>query len=762
MKQLLLLSSMLVLSYAATAQKPVQVIIDSLHPLSMEEVVVSATNFTEKNKNIAQQIQVISAKSIAQANTQNSGDLLLNTGKVFVQKSQQGGSSPVIRGFEASRILLVVDGVRLNNAIYRSGHLQNIITTDQNMMNRVEVLYGPSSSIYGGDALGGAVHFVTKNPVLSSNRSLFTTGSSFARYSSVNNEKTIHADASFGGQKFAWLMSYNYSDFGDMKMGNHYPAAYPDFGRRSQYMTQINGIDTVVSNPDDRVQKYSGYRQWDIMQKLLFKPGTNSSHLINLQLSNTSNVPRYDRLQDIRNGTLRYAEWNYGPQKRLLGSYEYTRVHLGFIDELKSNVNYQDIEESRITRDYRRYDRRDSRVERVKVIGWTLSGRKVSGTNEFVGGFDMQLNDVKSRATRTNTLTGAVSKLDTRYPDGKNHMNNFALFFQHVYKFNNQKLVLNDGIRLQYVHLNSTVMDNSFFNLPVTAVTQNNTAVTANVGLIYNSGKSTTWKANLSSGFRAPNIDDLAKIFESSTSAKQVVLPNSNLKPEYTYNIDLSLNQKLGEKITVEFNGFYTLFRNAIIKAPFTLNGQDSIVYNGVKSQVLASQNVNKANLWGFSAGINARVTSELTFSTTITYTHGEFLVDASKKSTIYEKQPNGTYAIVSRNVSRRPLDHIPPVYGRTALTYAGKKWNSELYMLYNGWKKLDQYNPDGEDNAQYATAAGMPSWLTVNWRIGYQINKSMMLQGGIENIFDRNYRYFASGFSAGGRNLYLTFRTNW
>ncbi|HNF44548.1 MAG TPA: TonB-dependent receptor plug domain-containing protein, partial [Ferruginibacter sp.] len=255
--------------------------------ISLEEVVISASNFAEKKRNIAQKIDVINAATIAATNAQNTGDLLINTGKVFVQKSQQGGSSPVLRGFEASRVLLVVDGVRMNNAIYRSGHLQNVISTDQNSFSRVEVMYGPSSTIYGSDALGGIVHLVTKSPVLSGDKKFLSTGSAFFRYSGANDEKTIHADVSLGGKRFAWFQSYNYSDFGDMKMGSDYLSKYPNFGRRSQYVDRINGIDSVVTNKDERVQKFSGYKQWDIIQKLLFKQSSRITHLLNIQLSNT-------------------------------------------------------------------------------------------------------------------------------------------------------------------------------------------------------------------------------------------------------------------------------------------------------------------------------------------------------------------------------------------------------------------------------------------------------------------------------------------
>jgi hemoglobin/transferrin/lactoferrin receptor protein len=769
MKKIYLLLYLIFIFQSLYSQKNIQQDIDTISKrIDLDEVVISSSGFAERKKNIAQKIEVISAKKITQSNSQNTGDLLINTGKIFVQKSQQGGSSPVIRGFEASRILIVIDGVRLNNAIYRSGHLQNIITNDQNSLQQVEVMYGPSSTIYGSDALGGTIHLITKSPILSSNNKTFSTGTAFTRYSSVNNEKTIHADASIGGKKFAWFQSYNFSDFGDMKMGKNYPNNYPDFGRRSQYVGQVNGIDSVMKNTDDRLQKFSGYKQWDIIEKFLFKQNEYVSHTLNLQLSNTNNVPRYDRLQDVKNfggttgTTLRYAEWYYGPQKREMGSYELNISKISFWDELKVNINFQSIDESRQTREYKRLDRFDSQVEKVNVFGTTISGRKKIGNNEWVLGGDIQLNDVKSTASRTNLTTGAISKLNTRYPDGKNRMNNLGVYAQHTYKFKNQKLVLNDGLRIQSINLQSNVIDNSFFHLPDTAVKQSNIAITGNAGIVFAPNKSTLLSATISSAFRAPNIDDLSKIFESSTSAKQVVIPNANLKPEYSYNVDLTIRQMISKKISFELTGFYTLFNQAIIKAPFKLNGQDSINYNGVKSQVLASQNVNRANLYGFSLSATAEIFSGFTFNSSLSATKGFYRTDNSNSSTVYEKQSNGTYSLVKRNVSSKPLDHIPPMMGKTSFNYQHQKVGTEVYFLYNGWKHLNQYNADGEDNAQYATADGMPSWLTVNWKAAVNCNKNLLIQVGIENVFDRKYRYFASGFSAGGRNSIVALRLNW
>jgi hemoglobin/transferrin/lactoferrin receptor protein len=734
----------------------------------LDEVIFSANKFTEKKKNIAQRIDVINNATIQQLNAQNTGDLLSQTGRLFVQKSQQGGSSPVIRGFEASRVLLLVDGIRMNNLIYRAGHLQNVITIDQNMLERVEVLYGPSSTIFGSDALGGAVNLITKQPRISRSRVTEISGSGFLRFSSANNERTGNVVVNLAKGRWAWLQAVTVSNFDDMKMGSNHPDEYPSFGRRSSYVSTFNGRDTVVGNPDDRVQRHSGYSQWDLLQKLLFKQSDKISHLLNVQLSNSSNIPRYDRLQDIRNGSLRFAEWYYGPQQRSLLSYQLNVSQAGFVNELRFNVNHQIIEESRQTRDFGRYDRFDSRIEKVNVTGFVADARKMWGNHELSSGIDVQLNNLRSTATRTDLNTGAIAALDTRYPDGINRMNSAAIYAQHLLKIIPEKLILNDGIRVQSIWLKSTIENNSFFKLPYNVIEQTNTALTGNIGLVYLPRRGTRISAVLSSGFRAPNVDDNSKIFESSTSARQLVIPNGDLRPEYTYNADLSIGHSTGI-FNFEVTGFYTWFRNAIVKAPFTLNGADSVEYDGVLSQVLANQNANRAYITGITAASTGKFSEHWSGSAQVTFTKGRYHTNEQAKSLVFTQRSDGSYIDSLMNVSQKPLDHIPPVYGRVNVNYRSKILNAELYMLFNGWKRITNMNAEGEDNAQYAAPSGYipgsvipdgyPSWFTVNLKASYHVSNSLQLQAGVENIFDRNYRPFASGFSAAGRNFIVALR---
>jgi hemoglobin/transferrin/lactoferrin receptor protein len=712
--------------------------------LDLEEAIIYSNKFKENRKNIAQQIDVITARKIAQVNAQNTGDLLINTGTLFVQKSQQGGSSPVIRGFEASRVLLVVDGIRMNNAVYRAGHLQNVITVDQNMLERVEVLYGPTSTLYGSDALGGVVHLRTRQPRLSNSGKLESSTSNLTRLSTINQERTIHLSEELREKKWSWLQAITYSNFGDIKMGSRYPKKYPDFGRRTQYIQIGNNADKIITNDDDRVQRYSGYKQWDILQKFLFKPNEHNQHILNLQHSNSTNIPRYDRLQDQKvfpgiGNTLRWAEWYYGPQTRWLSSYEWSNTKNKIADELRLIASYQDVKESRQQREYLAYTRFDSRREHIKIVAINFDIKEKWNNHELILGVDGQFNFLRSVADRTNLLTGVVTPLDTRYPNGKNQMHLIGVYAQHLLKINNGKWVLNEGLRLQKTQLHSTIVDNRLFNFPFVRIDQKTSSVTGNLGLVYNANDKTRLSTNFSSGFRAPNIDDAARIFESSTALRRLVVPNPFLKPEYTHNGDLQLHYK-SQTLKIELTGFYTLFRKAVVMAPFRLNGQDSILYNGILAQVIANQNARSAFIRGFSYKSVLGLTNELSWESAVSFTYGRFqTADGSEK----------------------PLDHIPPVYGRSAFLYNKGHWQGEFFLLFNGWKRKQDYNLDGEDNVQYATPDGTPAWYILNLRTSYQLEKNLQLQVGLENILDRNYRHFASGFSAPGRNLFVAIRAN-
>jgi hemoglobin/transferrin/lactoferrin receptor protein len=705
---------------------------DSLTEKQLETVVVSANKTIEDKRFVAQSIQVITANRIAQINAQTVPDLLAQSGVVLAQRSQQGGGSPILRGFESSRVLLVIDGVRMNNLIYRAGHLQNAMTTDQNILQRLEILQGPASTVYGSDALGGVIHLYTKKPNLSNTDELAVNGNAMARYGSVNNEMTGHFDLNLGLKNFASLTSVTYSNFGDLRMGNSTQALDTLWGLRKQYQQFVNGKDSLIQNSNPLIQKFSGYNQYDILQKFMFKSSENVSHLLNFQFSNTSNLPRYDRLTDLKDGGLKEGDWYYGPQKRLMGSYVLDVQKLGFIDAMKLNLSYQNIEESRYTRGFGGANR-TGKVEKVKVLGANLDFQKKNEEHDLRVGIDFQAGSVKSTAEAVNVVTGAISAASTRYPDGDNTQLNLAAYVTHTWKIM-EGLTLNDGLRLANVNQKSTFISQQFYKFPFTEAKQNVVDWSGNIGLIYEPTPVLRLSVLGSKGFRVPNVDDLTKIFDIKKGS--VVVPNTEIKPEKTYNLDFGVAVNLTDKLVWENSLFTTSFTDAIVVGKATFNGQDSILYDGVKSGVLTPQNNQKANIWGFSSSLKATFMEGLTAMGTINYTKG---------------------SIKNADATEKPLDHIPPIYGRFGLGYTKQKFDAELFVNYNGWKRIGDYLLGAEDNEQYATKDGMPSWWTLNARVGSEILKGMKIQVGVDNVLDVNYRVFASGIHAGGRNVYAS-----
>ncbi len=705
-------------------------------PFTLDEVVISAAKFEEPKKDVPFQIEVVKAKDIAFQNPQTSADVLQQTGAVFVQKSQMGGGSPVLRGFEASRVLIVIDGVRMNNAIFRTGHLQNVLRIDPLALDRAEVVFGPSSIIYGSDALGGVMHFTTRKIRFSTTEKVFISGMSMVRLSSANLEKTIHAHVNMAGKKFGAFTSLSFSHFDDLHQGAWRSPWADSLWIRTFYVERFNGKDSMVQNTNPNLQRQSGYLQYDILQKFSYQANKKNLHIWNIQFSNTSNVFRYDRLTEIENnGLARFAEWYYGPEQRMLTSYQWQIKKSSWFDQSNLTFALQRVEESRHSRRFNQTNRR-SQIEQVYIatVNWDVA--KQINKHELRFGFESGYNFVNSTAHFTHVDNGTVTPASTRYPDGGSHYMHAALYITDTWQIIPDKLLATFGARANYVGLEASFRDTPFFSFPFTKASQHHVAGSGNLGLTYFPEKKIRFSFLVSSGFRSPNVDDLGKVFDSSPGL--LIIPNPTIKPEYSLNSELGIWASVLDKAFFELNGFATWVPGLISSQPFQLNGKDSILYDGVMSRIYANQNANNGFIAGVSAQIKAPVTAFLTITSCITYTYGRL--------------QNDTAWI--------PLDHIPPLYGRSGIMLHFKKFQSEFYIMYNGWKYLKDYSPNGEDNLQYATPKGMPAWFTLNLKASYQINQWVGVMMGLENILDMNYRTFASGISAPGRNFIISIRT--
>lgn len=681
---------------------------------------------TERYLKTNQVIERISQKQIEFQKSQNTADLLASTGTITIQKSQQGGGSPVIRGFEANKILLLVDGIRMNNLIYRAGHLQNVITVDENMLEQVDILFGPSSTIFGSDALGGAINMKTKNPMFLSqtNNKLFS-GNAMTSYNSTNDGLTEYFDLNFAGNRWSALSSFSYNNYGNLRMGAN--SKGESFGERQKYVETVNNVDYLVTNNNPLIQKTSKYKQYNAMQKVIFQQDDHTQHSLNLQYSTSSDVPRYDRLTDPDGSGLKYAVWNYGPQKRFLSAYKFSKDKALFNSDINLGLSYQNIEESRITRKFNN-DNTKSQVEKVNVFAFNADFHKKLSNGDFLYGAEIFYDDLNSSATSSNRITAIVTPTDTRYSNGENHTFRSDLFATYNASIN-ETTFYNLGARAGYAALKSTIKDNTFFNLPYDEIEQNNFTYSGSAGIVKNSGSS-KFAFNVASGYRVPNVDDLGKLFESAPGT--LIVPNPEIKPEKSLTSDLTVILGQGKKVQFDNTIYYTRLFDAIITDNYLYNGQSSVIYEGVQSEVFAMQNKGNAYITGFSSTLKVFITNPLKAYCTVNFTKGEIMEGSGNK----------------------PLDHIPPMYGKVGLQYKEKIISMDLYMLFNSKKSINDYFLNGEDNEQYAPVGGMPAWQTFNFKSAFTINETLTVYAGLENIFDLQYRTFASGMNASGRNV--------
>ena len=467
-------------------------------------------------------------------------------------------------------------------------------------------------------------------------------------------------------------------------------------------------------------------------KKVSFQQTENVKHTLNFQYSNSSNVPRYDRLTEVRNNLPRFSEWFYGPEKRLFAAYQVELKNTFLYDKAAVSLAFQDIEESRISRNFNNITRK-SQFEKVNVLSLNADFQKNIDKHTITYGMEAVGNDVKSTAHFTNINTNEERKADTRYPDGKNTMNTWAVYVAEQTKVG-EKLIAHAGLRYAFSDLSAEFIEKAFFPFPFNQIQQKTSSLTGNLGLVYTPFVKTKLGLVGSSGFRSPNIDDLAKVFDSV--AGSLIVPNPNIKPEYSYNGEVSVHQLFGNKIRLEALYYATSMKNAIMIDAFTLNGEKIVMYNGQNSKVLAAQNKAKALIYGWNLNLKADLSKEFILTSSLNSTKGNI-----------------------KDEVNTPMDHIPPIFGRTAIKYQKKSVQLEVFSLYNGWKKLADYSPSGEDNLIYATKDGMPSWWTLNLRTDYQLNKNFTVQFACENILDKNYRNFASGISSPGRNFMITVR---
>ena len=716
------------------------------------EIVLSVARASTKKIRLAQQIGIISKAEIEKQSPENTAVLLRTIPGVRVQQSQGGGGSPVLRGFEANRVLLVVDGVRMNNAIFRSGHLHNALSVDPLSLERAEVIFGPSSVGYGSDALGGVIHFYTRTPLINQNKKITFYGSSSYDFNQRTNKQSALFE--YSASKWAMLQYVSYAHFGDIFMGKSRPHGYDNWGKVAAYSqnTASNYTANPTSNSNTNMQRNSGYEQLDLLQKWVYHADTGFKFTLNLQGSNSGNIPRFDKLSEKQDGELRFARWEYGPQKRWLISPQINFIGTRpWLQSGKIIAAAQFLEESRINRKFSSLDRH---TQHENICVYSLNADfKASFSKGFDWSYGLELthNEVNSTAfsqkltVEGNQIVSFTSKtpIATRYPSGGSTYTTFAAYIDFRYDINpNSTLAL--GGRHTFTNLDASWTEQALIDAQLARVNQKNGA--SNVTLGYTHQRNANWqlKALMSTGFRSPNIDDLGKTREHNGV---LTVPNMRLSPEYIVSGEVGIKRLWKDGSFFELNGYYANIYDYIARGTYHIYDDlstqetDTIMFSGEEVQIVSNTNLGRVRVYGFSAQIQWQISSKLQYSGALTLTKG----DGNK---------------LSGN-----LPSISPLFTSQKLDLNLNKGTIGLDWNFARSKHPNTYSPWGEDGLEETplladgSYAGTPAWHRFDLQFAYPINTSFNLSGGVFNLFDTHYREFASGISVPGRSLKLVLR---
>lgn len=704
----------------------------------LQEIVISGNRWCQEIDVIPTKITRLNLEQTNAYNPQTAADMLGLSGEVFIQKSQYGGGSPMIRGFSTNRLLYSVDGVRMNSAIFRSGNLQNVISLDPFAIRETEILFGPGAVSYGSDAIGGVMLFNTLQPRLSNSDVPHYFGSATVRTATASNELTTHVHAGVGFRHWGFLTSFTHSSFEDLKQGAHGPKEYlMPYIVQPGYGSDGTVVDNVIANTDERKQSPSGYSQYNFMQKVRYKPNNHWNFEYAFHFSETSEYARYDRHQRMRKGLPRYAEWNYGPQKWIMNQFLLEHSGRNFLyDSLRLNTALQRFEESRISRSLND-PLRETQSEEVDAWSANLDMRKSIARNvTLCYGLEYVQNNVRSLGEGLDITTRETSLVAARYP--KAEWYSVGAYLQGGWHITH-RLNIEGGIRYNHYKI-----DNDFstagYEIPFESEqTANEGSISGNIGLNWRPSSGWLLRLNYACGFRAPNVDDMGKLFDSVDGC--VTVPNPSLKPEYADNIEMGVVKHFLGFLKLDVTAYYTHLDNAIVRRDFLFNGKEKMVYQGEECRVQALQNAAVANVWGIQFGADARFTRYFYANANLNYQHGREELDNGDKS---------------------PSRHAAPMFGRVALGFDNSKLRIEAYTAFQAECKADDMPEEEKEKTEiYALDSnGMaysPSWITINLRASYAMNSQLMFNATLENITDKRYRPYSCGISAPGRNMTLS-----
>ena len=667
---ILLLLSIMWLGVAA--QQPEQ---EDSSTKKLFEVVVTAQRQKQPKLLVPFSVSTMDKTQIQQYQYRTTPEAMMAINGVFVQKTNHGGGSPFLRGVTGNQTLILIDGIRLNNATFRYGPNQYLNTVDAYSIGKIEVAKGTGSVQYGTDAIGGVINLITVDPTFSIDSARFG-GRALVKYMTGDMEKTLRGEATYSSKKVAVLAGISSRNFGDV----------------------IGGDTTGVQHP-------SGYKEWAIDLKAKFLLKSNVQLTLANQLLQQQHVPVYHK---VRLENFRLNEMD--PQQRWLS---YARLQLQhpnkWIKETQITFAFQQGIEGRVS------SKNGSTIiqkEKDQTQTVSVSANVFSDINKrwsANSGIEVYADRVKSSRTEFNMLTNNSIYKRGLYPNNAS-ANNYSTYSLH--HIQQGKWIVDAGLRVNLFNIG--ILDTTLGDVQLSPA-----ALVSNVAVLYQLSQQQKLYASYSSGYRAPNIDDMGTL---GIVDFRYEVPTANLAPEKSQHTEIGYKYQ-SKLLSATVAAYYMHLSNLITRVRTTnppINGYT----------VYKKENTESAFIKGIEAELMAQLLRQVSVNAGVSYTYGQSL---------------------SKN---EPLRRIPPFNGRMAASFKNLRWfGSAEWQFASKQTRLAQGDKDDNRIGKNGTAG----WQLINLYAGYHLRR-IQLNMGLQNLFNQDYKTHGSGINGVGRSAWISF----
>jgi hemoglobin/transferrin/lactoferrin receptor protein len=606
---------------------------------------------------------------------------------VMIQETSPGQGSPYIRGFTGFRTLMLIDGFRLNDSVFREGPNQYWNTVDAAGVERLEVVKGPSSVLYGSDAIGGTVNAMTRsvdwdepNPV---------SATLDYRYATAEHSDMARAEVQARLGDSGFLAAASVKDIGDIEGGE-------DAGTlENTHYEELGGDLKAEHWLGDRtrlVLAYQGVVQDDV-------PRTHSTQFAESFEGTTVGT-------DLRRDLDQDRDLTY---LRLEGS-----DHASWYDEYSLGLSWHEQEE---TETRVRSNGAKSRAGfDVGTLGAQAQFTKALGVGEVTAGVEGYRDDVDSEST-SNPIQGPVADDATYDLVGIYAEDRFAA---------TERLDLILGARFNYAEVDAEEVADPVTGLPF-EVEDDWSAVVGSARFVYQLAPE-AWNlfGGLSQGFRAPNLSDLTRFDNARTNEFEIPAPDLDSEEYLTFELGV---RHRGRALTSEASFFYTDIEDMIVRFP---TGNT----NALGEFEITRDNVGDGWAYGIELGAAWRFLPEWTLFGDAAFLEGKA----------------DTFPTSAPVIDDEWLDRLMPLSVRAGLRWERRATWAEALAIAAA--DADRLSTRDEADTQRIPPGGTPGYTVLHLGAGHELNQHVRLRGGVDNVFDEDYRIHGSGSNMPGRNL--------